>query len=67
MVSFTDEALEAYFNSLGKSEEAYARNYWRFLQGVQPDHKQHGIRDRDAQQIRIRLATFAYRQSGSSG
>ena len=31
---------------------------WRFLhgEGTQPDHQQHGISDKDAQAVRIKLA-----------
>jgi len=55
---FVDEVLEGYFQRLGAAPEAYATQYWRFLhgEGVQPDHRQHEVSDRDAQQIRIRLA-----------
>ena len=39
-------------------ERSYAAAQWRFLNGggVQPDHQQHGVSDRDAQQIQIQLA-----------
>ena len=39
-------------------ERSYAAAQWRFLhgEGAQPDHRRLGVSDKDAQQIRIRLA-----------
>jgi hypothetical protein len=39
-------------------ERSYAAAQWRFLhgEGAQPDHRQLGVPDKDAQAIRIRLA-----------
>ena len=39
-------------------ERSYAAAQWRFLNGGggQPDHRQHGISDKDAQAVRIKLA-----------
>jgi hypothetical protein len=58
-MTFQDEnvvALSVRLRTPG--ERSYAAAQWRFLhdEGGQPDHQQHGVSDRDAQQIRIRLA-----------
>ena len=58
-MSFQDENVVALTVRLRTpGERSYAAAQWRFLhgEGVQPDHRQHEVSDRDAQQIRIRLA-----------
>ena len=58
-LSLQDEDVVAFTERLTTpGEKSYAAAQWRFLngEGVQPDHRQHEVSDRDAQQIRIRLA-----------
>jgi hypothetical protein len=58
-MTFQDENVVALTVRLRTpGERSYAAAQWRFLhgEGVQPDHRQHDVSDRDAQQIRIRLA-----------
>ena len=56
-MTFADDVLESYFRRLRVGKETYARAQWAFLhgEGPQPDHKQLGVSDKDAQRIQIRL------------
>jgi hypothetical protein len=58
-MSLQDENVTAFIAGLRTpGERSYARAQWQFLQGegCQPDHRQHGVKDQDAQQVRIGLA-----------
>jgi hypothetical protein len=56
-MTFVDDVLESYLRGLGRSE-VYARAQWAWLnnRGPQPNHLEHGISDKDAQRVRIKLA-----------
>ena len=60
-MKFPDENVVAYIAKLRTpGERLNADRQWRFLQGEcgQPDHRQYGVQDQDAQEIRVRPAAL---------
>jgi hypothetical protein len=60
-MTWQDEHVVAYIAKLRTPvERSYAQRQWQYLRGKnnQPDHRQYGVQDGDAQEIRIRLAAL---------
>ena len=55
-MAFVDEALESYFNGLKPDQEAYARDYWKALQGKAAQPEKGELTDTEALTVRIKLA-----------
>jgi hypothetical protein len=57
-MSFGDEVVESWVQRLDQRKQDYARAYWRFLhgEGAQPNPRQHGVSEYEAQAIRVKLA-----------
>jgi hypothetical protein len=56
-MNLIDETVESYFNALKKPDQkAYARAYWKFLQGNAAEPEKGELTDTEALAVRIKLA-----------